>query len=96
MQKLHSLHRVHRVSALNLNTAKKIANENKFDKDFIPIIDIDYSLVGKKSEYAYNGFIILDSNEVTQLSNYLDPNKNKQNLKIIKLFKDDVFIPFKI
>lgn len=96
MSKLNRLHPLHSVTALNLNTAKKAANENKFDKDFIPIIEIDYSLVGRKSEYDYTGFIVMDTNEDVLLSNNIDYNKRKPKLKIVKLFREEVVIPFKI
>lgn len=96
MSKLHRIHPLHSVTALSLNTAKKTANENKFDKDFIPIVEIDYSLVGRKSEYDYTGFIVMDTDEDVLLSNNLDSNKRKPKLKVIKLFKEEVIIPFKI
>jgi hypothetical protein len=96
MSKLHRLNPLHSVTALSLNTAKKTANENKFDKDFIPIVEIDYSLVGRKSEYDYTGFIVMDTDEDVLLSNNLDSNKRKPKLKVIKLFKEEVIIPFKI
>jgi hypothetical protein len=96
MSKLHGLHSLHSVTALSLNTAKKTANENKFDKDFIPIVEIDFSLVGRKSEYDYTGFIVIDLDENVLLSNKLDSNKRNPKLKVIKLFREEVVIPFKI
>ncbi len=96
MQKLHKLNKLDTVSALNLNSTNKILNENKFEKDFIPIIEIDYSLVGKKREYDYRGFIVIDTNESVQLSSNIDTNKRNPTLKIIKIFNENVIIPFKI
>ena len=69
---------------------------NKFENDFIPVVNIDFSLIGKKSEYDYKGFIVIDTNEDLQLSNSIETNKRIQKLKIIKLFNENVVIPFKI
>ena len=69
---------------------------NKFENDFIPVVNIDFSLIGKKSEYDYKGFIVIDTNEDLQLSNSIDTNKRIQKLKIIKLFIENVVIPFKV
>jgi hypothetical protein len=60
------------------------------------IVNIDFSLIGKKSEYDYNGFIVIDTNEDLRLSNSIDTNKRIQKLKIIKLFNENVVIPFKV
>ncbi len=77
----------------NESNHKKI---NKFENDFIPIVNIDFSLIGKKNEYDYKGFIVIDTNEDLQLSNSIDTNKRIQKLKIIKLFNENVVIPFKV
>ncbi|WP_396193366.1 hypothetical protein [Flavobacterium sp.] len=69
---------------------------NKFENDFIPVVNIDFSLIGKKSEYDYKGFIVIDTNEDLQLSNSIETNKRIQKLKIIKLFNENVVIPFKV
>ena len=66
-----------------VNFREQIGTYVLYDKDFIPIVEIDYSLVGRKSEYDYTGFIVMDTDEDVLLSNNLDSNKRKPKLKLL-------------